>query len=109
MRTATERTGAPVRGPWWRVARDNPAWARASEGATTDAKRKAEADVHALGARLGTILEISEPGTSGRREGLHGIAISASSSMESGPELSVSAAELDVDATVDVALELEQG
>ena len=62
MREATNRSQARVSGPWWQVALDNPARTEAYRQAAADARRRAEAYVNALGARLGAVASVAEPG-----------------------------------------------
>src|SRR5690606_31828422 len=62
MNEATRRTQAHVAGPWWRVAPSNPAYDAAYRVAAQDARRRAEAYASALGARVGNVLAIKEPG-----------------------------------------------
>lgn len=58
----TENMTAEIQGPWWKVAPANPARGRAYKEAAEDAKRKAEAIASALGAKLGPVIEVNEPG-----------------------------------------------
>lgn len=64
LKEATDRAGAEIEGPYWRLNLENPARAEANRLAIEDAKRKAETYVAALGARLGPIDAIKEPGVS---------------------------------------------
>jgi uncharacterized protein YggE len=64
LKEATDRVGAEIEGPYWRLNLENPARAEANRLAIEDAKRKAETYVAALGARLGPIDAIKEPGVS---------------------------------------------
>ena len=59
MRRASEQTKVSIRGPSWRVARDNEAWTHARAEAAADAKRRAEAYARSLGARVGAISKSS--------------------------------------------------
>lgn len=107
---ATSRALAQVDGPWWRIALDNPARVEACRQAAAEAKRKAEAYATALGARLGVVMAVAEPGLEGERYGdrVYAMADMAPASPRS-PELTVEAGELDISAAVDVTFRLEQG
>ncbi|MDQ3956934.1 MAG: SIMPL domain-containing protein [Actinomycetota bacterium] len=61
MRRATAEADARIAGPYWRVARDNPARAEAYRAAALDARRRAEAYAAALGVSLGEVLKVREP------------------------------------------------
>jgi uncharacterized protein YggE len=105
---AVERAGAKVAGPWWSVAPDNPARLDACREAALDARRKAEAYAEALGARLGAIASVREPGTRVEplpRGAARGVAMLAAEA--SAPP--VEAGELVVAAEVEVEWALEQG
>ena len=66
MKRATNDAKARIEGPWWHIALDSPARVEACRQAATDARRKADAYANALGARLGHVLSVVEPGL--RRE-----------------------------------------
>lgn len=111
MKEATNQAQARLQGPWWQIALDNPARVEAYREAAADARRKAEAYAEALGARLGTVLTVIEPGL--RREPEHdrvyAMAASADMSLEAEPEIEVHAGSLDIPAAVEVTFRLEQG
>jgi uncharacterized protein YggE len=111
MKEATNQAQARLQGPWWQIALDNPARAQAYREAAADARRKAEAYAEALGARLGSVLTVTEPGL--RREPEHdrvyAMAASADMSLEAEPEIEVQAGSLDIPAAVEVTFRLEQG
>lgn len=109
MNEATTDAKAQVHGPSWRIAHNNPARADACREAALDARRKAESYVQALGAKLGSIVRVNEPGL--RPEPpvpMPRMAMKAEA-MSSGPELTVQAGELDVTAAVEVTFEIVQG
>jgi uncharacterized protein len=62
MNEATRRAQARISGPRWQIAPDNPARVEACRLAALEARRKAEAYATALGARLGAVVDIREPG-----------------------------------------------
>lgn len=108
---AVARSQAAIDGPDWSVALDNPAHIDACRAAAKNAEARAGAYVAALGARLGAIVSISEPGTMIepiRRD----VAYSASMAMARSapePELGINAGEMEVQATVHVTYAIEQG
>jgi uncharacterized protein YggE len=109
LNAATARAQARIHGPWWRVALDNPARAEACRQAALAARRKAEAYATALGARLGNIVEVREPGVEPprpepRRE-MRAMAMKA----DAPAEVTVQAGELEVGAAVIVTFAVEQG
>jgi uncharacterized protein YggE len=111
---ATERCEAIVRGPSWQIALANPARAEAFAAAAADAKRKAEAYAGALGATLGDVLTVIEPGLAVRTHQRHEIMpVPAPAAMPSAvaapaPEIHVEAGALDIPASVEVTFALEQ-
>lgn len=96
IRLAAEEARARVSGPRRLIGSDNDAFVDACSRAAADARRKAQAYAEAMGARLGAILEIVEPGAGEAAE----LSASTTSDGEVGP--------LEVRATVDVTFELEQ-
>ena len=110
MREATNRSQARVSGPWWQVALDNPARAEACRQAAADARRKAEAYVNALGARLGAVASVAEPGL-GRFEPNYDRSDMMASSdrmADSDQPVEVHAGDLDISAMVEVVFWIEQ-
>ena len=111
MREATNRSQARVSGPWWQVALDNPARAEACRQAAADARRKAEAYVTALGARLGAVASVAEPGL-GRFEPNYDrsdMMASRAQMADSDQPVEVHAGDLDISAMVEVVFWIEQG
>lgn len=113
---ATERCDAAVRGPRWEIALANPARVEAFRAAAEDARRKAEAYATALGARLGDVLSVIEPGLAVRTQQRHEIvpapaaapAPQAMSAPAPAPDIQVDAGALDIPASVEVTFALEQ-
>ncbi|MDQ4124693.1 MAG: SIMPL domain-containing protein, partial [Actinomycetota bacterium] len=70
---AAERCEATVRGPSWEIALANPARVEAFRAAAEDARRKAAAYASALGATLGDVLSVIEPGLAVRTHQRHEI------------------------------------
>jgi uncharacterized protein len=107
MMEATNKAHASINGPRWRVAPSNPARAEACTLAALDAKGKADAYAAALGARLGAVVSVNEPGLEMPRH--HEIQVAMmSASMDAAEEMPIQAGELDVFATVDVTFRIEQ-
>jgi len=109
LRDATTVAQAQVEGPWWWVALDNPARTQACAEAAAEARRKAEAYATALGVQLGAPLRVVEPGLTHRVE-LDAVAAPAAMmrSMADAPQstVTVEAADLDVEAAVEVTFRL---
>ena len=100
--------GARVDGPAWTIAPDNPARLDACREAALDARRRAEAYAEALGARLGAIVAVRDPGTGPPQPPsprLMRMAV-ADAGAESLP---VEAGEQVVTTVVEVEFQLEQG
>jgi uncharacterized protein len=96
-----------VNGPAWTIAPDNPAHPAACRGAALDARRRAEAYAEALGARVGALVAVRDPGT-GPQPPPRPMRMAA---MEAaGVEaLPVEAGEQVVSAVVEVEFQVEQG
>lgn len=111
MSAAVARANAEISGPSWSVAEDNPARLEACRAAALNAQSRAEAYVAALGARLGAIVSIAEPGTS--FEPIHRDASFAQPKLmaiaSAAPEIEIHAGEMEVRATVLVTYSVEQG
>jgi uncharacterized protein YggE len=110
MREATNRSQARISGPRWQIALDNPARAEAYRQAAANARSKGEAYVEALGARLGAVVSVAEPGL-GRVESQFHLAdaMAAPSTMaDAAPTVEVHAGDLDISALVEVVFRIEQ-
>jgi len=60
---ATSDLAAAVHGPNWMISLDNPVRLEAARLAAADARRRAEAYAEGIGARLGRLAGLREPGT----------------------------------------------
>lgn len=60
---AATRTDAPIEGPHWDIAPENPAHDESRSRAMADARRRAETYAEAAGLVLGPILEVIEAGS----------------------------------------------
>jgi uncharacterized protein YggE len=107
LAAAVDRAQAKVAGPWWSVARDNPARLEACREAARDARRKAEAYADALGASLGAIVAVREPATRAGWPEPRGDTVRFSMAATAAPPLE--GGELAASASVEVEWALEQG
>jgi len=109
MSVAVARSGATIHGPIWSVALDNPARLEACRLAALNAQARAEAYATALGARLGVIVSIAEPGTSVEPIVRKGEGMAMARIVDAPPQLEISAGEMAIQASVLVAYTIEQG
>jgi uncharacterized protein YggE len=65
---ATTELSARVDGPRWQIAAANPIRLEAARQAAADGRRKAQAYAEGVGAQLGTLIRLAEPGA----EAVHG-------------------------------------
>lgn len=66
---ATQELDARIDGPRWLISLDNPLRLEAARLAAADARRKAEAYCDGVGARLGALTRLAEPGEQGHHVG----------------------------------------
>ena len=59
---ATEQQDVRIDGPFWSVRLDNPARLEAARRAAADARRRAEAYADGVGAKVGRLIALAEPG-----------------------------------------------
>ena len=102
---ATTDLRARIDGPRWQIAARNPIRLEAAREAAADGQRKAQAFADGVGARLGRLIKLVEPGTEFatprmRRSGLVPMAAAA----EPTP---IEPGEHEVSATIDVTFALE--
>ncbi|MCO5176534.1 MAG: SIMPL domain-containing protein [Thermomicrobiales bacterium] len=109
MSDAVARSGATIQGPNWSIALDNPARLEACRLAAQNAQARADAYATALGARLGVIISIAEPGLSYEPVERPMKAYAMARTMSDAPELEVSAGEMAIQASVVVTYAVEQG
>lgn len=113
LKEATDRAGAEIQGPYWRLNPANPARAKANRLAAEDAKRKAETYVTALGARLGPIDAIKEPGVSieprPREMPVPAPMAAAAPGAAAAPTIEIHTGSLEVTGAVEVSFVIEQG
>jgi uncharacterized protein YggE len=98
--------GAIVRGPWWRLRRDHPVLAEVRAAAAADAHARAMTYASALGARVGRVDWVAEPGLRLPPRGMGGAGPQPTASVRAGgaaeAALEVAPAELTVTAAVEV-------
>ena len=99
---ATEDLGARIDGPRWLISLDNPVRLEAAREAAADARRKAEAYAKGVGATVGQLIRLSEPG---ERDAERHIAVALSA----GPRqpIPVESGEHDVTASVQATFTLD--
>jgi uncharacterized protein YggE len=100
---ATEDLGARIAGPRWLISLDNPIRLEAAREAAADARRKAEAYAKGVGATVGQLIRLSEPGERGAE--MH-FGRAARASIESIP---VEPGEHDVAASIEATFALDLG
>lgn len=103
---ATETLAARLDGPRWHIKADNPVWLEAARQAAADGRRKAEAYAEGVGAKLGRLIQLVEPGSeSARPARAAGAVFAAPSAPES--TMPVERGEHDVAASINVTFALE--
>jgi uncharacterized protein YggE len=104
LQQAVEGAAARVAGPWWSIAVDNPAHLEAAQLAARDARERAAAYAEALGARLGAITAVREPGTQ-RPPEPRAMYRMTDASLEAGAPIEAGEQELTTEVEVEFALE----
>jgi len=95
---------ARVDGPHWQIAAANPIRLEAARQAAADGRRKAQAYAEGVGARLGALIRLAEPGSgmaSGRGRGKYR-AMAASA----GGDMPIESGEQEIAATIEVTFAL---
>ena len=99
---ATSELEAVVHGPSWLISLDNPVRLDAARQAAADARRRAEAYAEGVGARLGRLLLLGEPGL----QDAHYRTVRA---MAGHGQMPVEVGEHEVGAAIEATFELELG
>jgi len=104
---ATTELQARIDGPRWQIAARNPIRLEAAREAAADGQRKAQAFAEGVGAKLGRLIKLIEPGTESagpmiRRAGLRPMAVPTG-----GEPMPIEPGEHEVSAAVDVTFTLE--
>jgi uncharacterized protein len=103
---ATETLAAKIDGPHWRIKADNPVWLEAARQAAADGRRKAEAYAEGVGAKLGRLIQLVEPGSeSVRPVPASGAVFAASAPPEDS--MPIESGEHDVAASINVTFALK--
>jgi uncharacterized protein len=105
---ATTELQARIDGPRWQIAAGNPVRLEAAREAAADGQRKAQAFADGVGAKLGRLLKLAEPGVefSGPRIRRAGLVPMAAAAAASEP-MAIEPGQHEVSAAVDVTFTLE--
>lgn len=106
MTQATGNVAARIEGPYWLISLDNPMRLEAARQAAADASRKAQAYAEGVGARLGRLLRLSEPGVHQEMPIRHSRAVAFGAA--AGP-MPVEPGEHEVSASIEATFLLEAG
>jgi uncharacterized protein len=103
---ATTELHAKIDGPQWQIAAPNPVRLEAAREAAADAQRKAQAFAEGVGAQLGSLIKLVEPGTDARphRSGFRPVAFAAAGGEE---QMQIEPGEHEVTAAVDATFALK--
>lgn len=103
---ATETLAAKLDGPHWHIKADNPVWLEAARQAAADGRRKAQAYAEGVGAKLGRLIQLVEPGSErGRPMRASGAALAAAPMPEDS--MPIESGEYDVAASIIVTFALK--
>ena len=102
---ATENVAARIDGPQWLISLDNPARLEAARRAASDASRKAQAYAEGVGAKLGSLVRLSEPGVQYEMPIRQARAVGLSA----GGSMPVEQGEHEVGASIEATFRLEAG
>ena len=103
---ATEELDARIDGPRWLISLENPVRLEAACEAAADARRKAEAYAKGVGATVGRLIRLSEPGE--RDTEIHMVNLAAGHSRGRRP-VPVEPGEHDVTASIQATFTLDLG
>jgi uncharacterized protein YggE len=100
----TTELAARVDGPHWQIAAANPARLEAARQAAADGRRKAQAYAEGVGAQLGALIRLAEPGPDTAGGSPRGMfrAMAASA----GGEMPIESGEQEITATIQVTFAL---
>ena len=104
---ATTELRARIDGPRWQIAAQNPIRLDAAREAAADGQRKAQAFAAGVGAKLGRLIQLNEPGTDHASPRMHRASIQLASTAAAGP-MPIEPGEHEVTASIDVTFALEQ-
>lgn len=100
---ATGNMAARIDGPQWLISLDNPVRLEAARQAAADANRKARAYAEGVGAKLGRLVRLSEPGVD------FGIPVRAARAVGFSGSMPVEQGEHEVSASIEATFMLEVG
>lgn len=104
---ATTELQARFDGPRWQIAAQNPVRLEAARAAAADAQRKARAFAEGVGAKLGRLMQLNEPGTESSRPRMQRASIQLASAAAGG-SMPIEPGEHEVSAWIDATFALEQ-
>lgn len=100
---ATEDLGARIDGPTWLISLDDPVRLEAARRAAADARRKAEAYAEGVGAKVGRLIRLSEPGV----QQAHAFAVAAQAGFARREPMPVEPGGHEIAASVEATFALE--
>jgi uncharacterized protein len=100
---ATESLAARIEGPRWLISPDNPVRLEASRQAAVAASRKAQAYAEGVGAKLGRLVQLSEPGVQ------HEMPMRLARARPASAPMPVEVGEHEVGASIEATFLLETG
>lgn len=103
---ATTELQARIEGPRWQIAAGNPVRLDAAHEAAADGQRKAQAFAAGVGAKLGHLIRLNEPGTDLAEPRMRRASIQLASAAAAGP-MPIEPGEHEVTAAIDVTFALE--
>jgi len=104
---ATTQLQARIDGPRWQIAAQNPIRLAAAHEAAADGQRKAQAFAAGVGAKLGRLIRLNEPGTDLAGPRIHRASIQLASTAAANP-MPIEPGEHEITAAIDVTFALEQ-
>jgi len=107
--SATTELHARVNGPQWQIASHNPVRLDAAREAAADAKRKAQAFADGVGATLGQLIRLTEPGSEFTEPRIHYQDLSLRARAAAGGEeqMQIEPGEHEVTAAIDATFALK--
>lgn len=105
---ATTELQATIDGPRWQIAERNPVRLEAAREAAADGQRKAQAFANGVGAKLGRLVRLIEPGSEISEPRMRQFGVRASAVAAAGGQpMPIEPGEHEVSAAVDVTFTLE--
>ncbi|MGI8722167.1 MAG: SIMPL domain-containing protein [Geodermatophilaceae bacterium] len=110
IRALYDAATVEVSGPDWELADDNPVHAQIRREAAQNARQRAEQYAEGLGLSVGGVAFVREPGVRAEPPGLaRALTFQADAEMASEPTIALSAAEIQLSASVEVGFRIESG